>query len=37
MIALDKAQALIAAGIEEAGRQDLKLAFAVVAAWFASR
>jgi uncharacterized protein GlcG (DUF336 family) len=30
MIALEKAQALIAAGIEEAGRQDLKLAFAVV-------
>ena len=30
MIALERAQALIAAGIEEAGRQDLKLAFAVV-------
>ena len=30
MIALEKAQALITAGIEEAGRQDLKLAFAVV-------
>ena len=30
MITLDRALALIAAGIEEAGRQDLKLAFAVV-------
>src|SRR3954465_3791371 len=32
MITLDKANALIAAGIEEARNQDLKLAFAVVAA-----
>ena len=30
MIALEKAQALIAAGIAEAERQELKLAFAVV-------
>ena len=30
MIALEKAQALIAAGISEAERQELKLAFAVV-------
>ena len=30
MISLDRAQALIVAGIEEAGRQNLKLAFAVV-------
>jgi glc operon protein GlcG len=30
MITLDRAQALISAGIAEAGRQDFKLAFAVV-------